>query len=600
MEVDFREDPSAPCNQCHESIAEEYASSIHGESILESVSEDDAAHCYHCHGSHDIYPSDDSRSGTYSLNLAETCGACHSNQELVDKYGIPDIHPVEAFSSSYHAKRLAEREDRLAATCNDCHGVHDIRVNTDPTSTISHANISQTCGKCHERIFHEYENSIHWKALSRGSSESPNCIDCHGEHAIVSHEDPESPVSRRRSSEETCAGCHTNQRLIKKYGLMEGKVSSYQDSYHGLAVMRGDKNAATCYDCHNAHEILSEKNIASSIHPDNLVETCQRCHQGANERFSRSYTHRSVILAEKPVEYYVKIVYYIIIGVVIGGMLIHNSIIFVAFIFRKRRKEKEKDYIQRFSRAEVIGHSLLAFSFFVLVLTGFALVFTESAWVRILSTWGLSEPARSLIHRIAAVVLIIVSLAHVFQIVFSGRGREFLKSMKPGAGDLTSFVRNMLFHFNKKSRRPRYGRFDYTEKAEYWALIWGTIIMIVTGFILWFPTFFASRTPAWTLKVSEALHYYEAWLAFLAIIVWHFFFVLFHPREYPMSLTWLNGKMPMDEFKHRHTKDYEEFQKEIQDFKEGKRNIRDLAYQSREYIKRHGLTQCAEKCDVKT
>lgn len=598
MDADFREDPSAPCNQCHGEIAEEYATSIHSQSIVDATATEDAAHCFHCHGSHEIYPASNPKSMVYSLNLAETCGECHANQELVDKYGIPDIHPVEAFSRSYHAKRLVEREDRMAATCNDCHGVHDIKVNTDPTSTISHANISTTCGNCHDRIFLEYKNSVHWKALARGSRESPTCIDCHGEHAITTHDDPNAPVSRRRSAEEVCARCHSNKQLIEKYGLMEGKVSSYQDSYHGLAVMRGARKAATCYDCHNAHEILNEKNTASSIHPDNLVKTCQRCHPGANERFSQSYTHKSVILAEKPVEYYVKIVYYVLIGVVIGGMIIHNGIIFIAFIFRKRRKEKDKDYIQRFTKAEVSGHILLASSFFTLVLTGFALVFTDATWVKLLSNWGLSEALRSLIHRIAAVVMILVSVAHIIQLIFTNRGREFLRTMLPVFGDIRNFSQNMQFHFNKKRRRPKYSRFDYTEKAEYWALIWGTVVMIITGFILWFPTFFAGNTPAWTLKVSEALHYYEAWLAFLAIIVWHLFFVAFHPREYPMSLTWLNGKMSMEEFKHRHTADFESFQEELQAFKDGSRDFKDLAYQTKEYIKRHGLTRCAQKCDI--
>ncbi|MDH3215987.1 MAG: hypothetical protein OEN01_06800, partial [Candidatus Krumholzibacteria bacterium] len=98
--------------------------------------------------------------------------------------------------------------------------------------------------------------------------------------------------------------------------------------------------------------------------------------------------------------------------------------------------------------------------------------------------------------------------------------------------------------------------FDYTQKAEYWAVVWGTWIMALTGLVLWYPTVATSYLPAWTVRVSEVIHFYEAVLAVSAIFIWHFFYVIFMPGEYPMSTTWLNGRMPAGEWKETHAGEY--------------------------------------------
>jgi len=104
---------------------------------------------------------------------------------------------------------------------------------------------------------------------------------------------------------------------------------------------------------------------------------------------------------------------------------------------------------------------------------------------------------------------------------------------------------------------------SYMEKMEYWALVWGTIIMTATGLFLWFDNYFVDRwsLPKGILDVALVIHYYEAWLATLAIAVFHFFFVIFHPEQYPMSFTWLTGEMTESEVKHHHPAWYEELQR---------------------------------------
>ena len=114
------------------------------------------------------------------------------------------------------------------------------------------------------------------------------------------------------------------------------------------------------------------------------------------------------------------------------------------------------------------------------------------------------------------------------------------------------------YHTFRSEKRVKFGRYDYMQKAEYWALVWGTIVMVLTGLVLWFPTLTARFLPGILIPASQTIHYYEAWLATLAILVWHFFFVILHPEEYPMSWTWLTGKMTKEAAKEHHGEWYEE------------------------------------------
>ncbi len=140
-------------------------------------------------------------------------------------------------------------------------------------------------------------------------------------------------------------------------------------------------------------------------------------------------------------------------------------------------------------------------------------------------------------------------------------GRKEIIDLLPKVNDVTGFWANMKYYLGLSRQKPRFGRWDYTEKAEYLALIWGTAVMAITGFVLWFPEFFMTILPSWTFETSQIIHYYEAWLATLAIIVWHWFFVIFHPEKYPMSLAWMNGKITEEEMKHHHPLEYEELSK---------------------------------------
>jgi formate dehydrogenase gamma subunit len=585
-------DQSAACGSCHEYEWDEHALSVHGLKINGAAP--DEATCVDCHGGHEVLPADDPNSMVHPARMFTTCGKCHSNPELMERHNIAIPDPVARYEQSIHF-RVLEESGYASATCNDCHGTHDIQNMRHARSTINYWNVAGTCGKCHAAEYEEFQHSDHWLALQRGVHDAPACISCHGEHAITDPTGRYDIIKKREMADHTCLKCHSDEELASKYGLTEGVAATYQDSYHGLAVLRGDEDAAACYDCHGVHAILAAKYASSTINPENLHGTCAKCHTNASPQFSLTYSHSSVLVLQTPVQDIVRNIYIALIIGVIGFMIVHNVIIFVGYVRRKRREleagiieapeiEELTTTIRRFSSNERIQHILMLVSFFTLVITGFALKFSESGWVRVLSAIGLNETARGLIHRIAAVVMIVVSVWHLGYIAASKWGRQHFIEMLPTLQDIKDFMRNMKAHISGKSPDIQPGIFDYTEKLEYWALIWGTVVMIVTGFILWFPTALGEMTPAWLIKVAEVMHYWEAWLATLAIIIWHLFFTIFHPEEYPGNTSIFTGKMNLEMWRHKHGGFINELNEDLARYRKGEISRENLSPFAKESV----------------
>jgi formate dehydrogenase gamma subunit len=260
-----------------------------------------------------------------------------------------------------------------------------------------------------------------------------------------------------------------------------------------------------------------------------------------------------------PVNRIIRDIYLLAIALIIGGMIVHNLIILNYFMIKRRREQEGAGAtVPRFTMNEVFQHLVLTVGFVVLVITGFALRFPEAWWVDALASVGMSEPVRGDIHRAAGVLLILTSIYHAWYVLATRQGRKELKAFAPRWADWRDLWGNLRFHTFRSDRKVAFGRYDYMQKAEYWALVWGTIVMVITGLVLWFPTFSARFLPGILIPASQTIHYYEAWLATLAILVWHFFFVILHPEEYPMSWTWLTGKMTREAAKEHHARWYED------------------------------------------
>lgn len=546
----------AACGTCHDDVAEIYNSSAHGM----AVNNPNAPSCASCHSSHKILSHTNPEATTSKKNLPYTCSSCHHRLVLTDDPDVKLTNSFDRYMRGIHAEGIS-RGIQSAASCDDCHGMHDLKRASDPQSMVNKMNLPKTCAKCHNDIYIQYSRGIHGKALALGILDSPNCADCHGEHEILSIADPNSPVNTTNVSDYVCGRCHNDPQVAEKFGLGGERFTSYQDTYHGLAVKGGSVKAASCASCHRAHEILPSANPASSIHPDNLTKTCQKCHANANFAFASSYTHETASLAYNELNSTVEFIYIIAIVLIIGGMLVHNGIILTRYLIDKNRENRGQPQVRRFTGNVIFQHMIVTIAFIVLVVTGFALRYPDSWWVGILNTFGIYEGARGVIHRIAAVLLIYISLHHALYLFLTRNGRRQFKALLPSRADFTQPLQNIRYHLGLTTERPKFDFYDYTEKAEYWALVWGTFVMAFTGFVLWFPTFFTSFMPAWIVKISETVHLYEAWLATLAIAVFHFFFVIFHPEQYPMSFTWITGTMTVNEVKHHHPLWYEQVQK---------------------------------------
>ena len=199
-------------------------------------------------------------------------------------------------------------------------------------------------------------------------------------------------------------------------------------------------------------------------------------------------------------------------------------------------------------------HLVLLSSFIVLVITGFALKFPYSWFAEAL---GMGEKLHSIVHRVAGVVLIGAGIYHLFYLAAAKEGRRLIRDLAPAVKDGFDAWGTMRYYLGLSKERPGFGRFSYAEKAEYWALVWGTALMGLTGVMLWAKVWVGNLLARWWVDVATAVHFYEAILATLAILVWHFYQVFFDPDVYPMNWAWWDGKMPVENYKHEHGLDEE-------------------------------------------
>jgi cytochrome b subunit of formate dehydrogenase len=534
------------CSVCHEDVAEEYVQ--HGRGVVGESPY--VPLCQDCHGSHHILSHLDTDSRVHPANLPTTCGACHEDQEFLAQTSIRFKHPIEVYQQGVHGQATAGGKD-MAASCNDCHSTgsaHRILPPGHVESTINFFNISKTCGQCHSLIQEEYEKGIHGELVIKGEVDAPTCTQCHGEHGILETDDPRSPVSPFRVAEATCTPCHDSAALNEKYDVPTGRLQSYVDSYHGLKSRAGDKTVANCSSCHGAHLILPSSDPESSVAPQNLATTCGSCHTGMSaEKAAKTSIHDPTASYNSQWAPLVKNVYKALIFLVIGGMAGYCLLDYL----RQVRNVLAKKQVRRMENDEVIQHALLAVSFTVLVLTGFSLRYYDAWWAKLIFGHEGGAHTRGLIHRGAAVVMMVGAVWHLGYLL-TAKGRIFLKDIAPRLEDAKFAWGMVMYNLGRTTSHPRMRRFSFYEKAEYWALIWGTVVMVLTGLCLWFEKFIVMQVGKGVLEIFLIIHYYEAWLAFLAILVWHMYGVLFNPHVYPMNPAWLTGKMPEEMFKTEH------------------------------------------------
>ena len=310
--------------------AEAHLNSVHGELGYA---------CVQCHTDVGEYPHPefqalDSRDMTLRLNA--TCERCHQNQ-------------FELTQDSVHAAAL-NRGIREAAVCSDCHTAHDVRWLTDPETgellLDARTWIPQTCERCHSQIYEKYRQSVHGSALmGEGNPDVPTCIDCHGVHNI---EDP-TTAQFRLNSPQLCAGCHTDPKIMDKYGISTNVLETYIADFHGTSIVLfepktpdAEINKPVCFDCHGVHDIARPDDPQKGLLvKQNILKRCQVCHPNADENFPDSWLSHYIPSPEKyPLVYYVDLFYKIIIPVVVGGMGVLAVMDAGRMVVNKRRARK--------------------------------------------------------------------------------------------------------------------------------------------------------------------------------------------------------------------------------------------------------------------
>jgi cytochrome b subunit of formate dehydrogenase len=219
-------------------------------------------------------------------------------------------------------------------------------------------------------------------------------------------------------------------------------------------------------------------------------------------------------------------------------------------------------YVRRFDAFDRVLHGLLMLSFLGLAATGLPLFFSDAPWAaRLTRIFGTFEIAGWL-HRVAALLLIGVFVTHLGRLarrLIAGRDYGVLwgpNSMVPQPRDGRDLAAHLRW-FVGRGPRPRFGRFTYWEKFDYWAVFWGMAIIGTSGLLLWFPEFFARFLPGWVFNIALLIHGEEALLAVGFIFTIHFFNGHLRPEKFPMDPVIFTGRLTEDELRHERPDEYD-------------------------------------------
>ncbi len=547
---------------CHEAAVKAYDTGAHHEAFLRK--DPLAPTCTSCHGAHDILKVSDRKSPQYKLNSVHLCGDCHKKHQP-NGDGIDPSTQIGNYLDSAHARAVVKAGLPMAATCADCHGAHGVRGAEDPDSPVARANVPETCGKCHVGVLEIYAQSVHGRKHAESNGKAAVCTDCHTAHQISQASAPGFILDVLNE----CGRCHDSKDASSEHAGTYYR--SYAESYHGQVTKLGGTRAARCSDCHGSHDIRPLDDPASRVAQANLVETCGTCHPKANASFVRFDPHANFRDAEKyPLLHGVWLYFMVVMSTVFTFFGVHTILWFVRSMADRLRHGKHPHppkaatAIRRFNTIDRINHAFVALTFFGLTATGIPLVFASQDWARQLANLVGGIEAAGLWHRFFAALLIANLTLH-----FLGLARNFLNrncsakewvfgpnSLFPRWKDVTDCV-GMFRWFFGLGKQPKFDRWTYWEKFDYWAEVGGSVIIGGSGLLLWFPELASRILPGWSFNVAMIVHGYEALLAIGFIFTIHFFNAHLRPGTFPVDEVIFTGSLPEAELKEQRPAEYE-------------------------------------------
>lgn len=227
---------------------------------------------------------------------------------------------------------------------------------------------------------------------------------------------------------------------------------------------------------------------------------------------------------------------------------------------QKRREriiqEEEREGFRRFTLSERIQHLLLIMCFFILALTGLPLVFPNAPIIKSVFFFSDSSMLRGLIHRIGAAILLALGVYHIGYCMISEQGNRDLRKIIPRKQDLKDAWLALKYNLRISKDYPKFDKFNFAQRLEYFGVVWGVLIMGITGLLLWFEEATLSIFPLWVIDLARVIHRYEAILAILTIMIWHMYHVHLNAEVFPMSKVWLTGKLSRQEMIRHHPLEY--------------------------------------------
>lgn len=538
------------CRDCHTKTAARYDTSIHAQARAKGESE--AATCQDCHRpAHRIFKKSNPDSSVYPFHLPETCTRCHADPVLAQKYNFPsDI--LKEYYGTIHGKALVRSGLLVTAVCTSCHGDHNIQKHNNPAATISRHKVMDTCGKCHAGITAMFRESIHGRKLAEGSQNAPVCTTCHSAHRIIRTD----AQGYKLEIVKECGDCHGEY------------LATYRDTYHGKITRLGYTKVARCSDCHGSHSIQPVADQRSTLSVSNKIITCGKCHPGANENFVKYIAHTA---RKKQLQF--KVLFWTVL--LMSGLLIGTFAFFGAHTLLwlsrlvgdlKKRREEElhagpRDYVFRLNLYHRILHGIVICSFLGLVLTGMPMKFSHTKWAIFLSHFLGGFETAGYMHRFCALLTFLyfgLHLSYAVRYIINNRDFQIFgpDSMIPRLKDVRDFIGQMKW-FLGRGPRPKFDRWTYWEKFDYWAVFWGVSIIGSSGLVLWFPEFFAGVMPGWVFNVATVIHSDEALLATGFIFTIHFFHTHIRPGKFPMDDVIFTGRISVEEMKDERPEEYE-------------------------------------------
>ncbi|HSB19221.1 MAG TPA: cytochrome c3 family protein [Anaeromyxobacteraceae bacterium] len=536
------------------------------------------ADCLQCHeASKPGEPDGAGRAGVLVAAFARSvhrdlaCTDCHAG------YTAPGPHELPALASAAEAKLVGRLGEARTL---------------DGKPAVGAPRAYLACDGCHAGVLEDVEGSAHGRWLAKdGAVAGATCQSCHGSL----HEVPPDPApadkaavrAYRMALSQRCEACHGDPKFARAAGLEPEVAVNWKDSIHGRLVALGSQRAPLCVDCHaglvakSGHRSIAGGKVPESavaaadpIRPDDArVKTCGQCHPASNPGFAGLIAHRPLQDTGK-IPHLVHVAFSWLTTLTLLFFAFH---VLVDFIFELRRRVQKRkqahaedpeahQVVQRFDIHQRIQHWLMLTGVILLGLTGWPLrgagagavymaerVASSSKFMALLG----GPHGAGIVHRVAAVMIMLSGAYHLVYLATLAKKKILPFSMLPLPQDAIQIRDNILFMLGLRKERPRFDRFNYLEKFDYWAVFWGIVMMVGSGFIFWFPAEISRVLPTWLVSSALIVHGEEATLAILFLFVVHFYNVHLKPSIFPMNWAWLTGQTTVEFMKDEHPAEYE-------------------------------------------